>query len=232
MKPVSTHGARPVHVVRCLSCRSSARPVSRRPWRAHPWAMLPTDHARQRLTGGPPHPALSPSGGEGSSRSMVTQVGSVKPSWRWSVVSLKSWAAKKRRLSSRTRRTPSHRRVKPWRRASRSALVHERARDAAPAMVWMHGEPADVEAAFLLVPKHGAHDDAAVVDDDASALSEVRADRVRRLLQGAGRWVGLSRLSGKGETDQRGDRGGIRYFSRPDAPGLRHTTPRSILTPA
>src|SRR5262249_8469987 len=111
-------------------------------------------------------------------------------------------------------------------------FVHERARDAAPAMVGMHGEPADVEAAFLLVPEHGAHDDAAVVDDGTSALSEVRVDRVRRLLQGAGRWVALSRLSGKREADQPGERGGIRRFSRPDAPGLRHTTPRSILTPA
>src|SRR5262249_61455554 len=94
-------------------------------------------------------------------------------------------------------------------------FVHERARDAAPAMVGMHGEPADVEAAFLLVPEHGAHDDAAVVDDGTSALSEVRVDRVRRLLQGAGRWVALSRLSGKGEADQPGGQGGIRCFSRP-----------------
>src|SRR5215472_3315775 len=86
-------------------------------------------------------------------------------------------------------------------------FVYERARDAAPAMVGMHGEPADVEAAFLLVPEHDAHDDAAVVDNGASALSEVRADCVCRLLQGAGRWVSWSRLSGKGEADQRGDRG-------------------------
>src|SRR5262249_57544328 len=97
-------------------------------------------------------------------------------------------------------------------------LVHERGGDGGAAMVGMDGAPADVEAAFLLVPEHGAYDDAAVVDDGATALSKVRADRVRRLLQGAGRWVGLSRLGRKGKADQRGDRSGIRYVSRADAP--------------
>src|SRR5262249_47811415 len=163
----------------------------------------------------------------GRTRSMVTQVGSVKPSWRWSVVSLKPWAAKKRRVLSGGRGAPGPKRGgRPGGGPRLGSCVSGRA--VAPPG-WAGGpgrraveEPADVEAAFLLVPEHGAHDDAAVVDDGASALFEVRVDRVRRLVRGAGRWVGLPRLSGKGEADQGGDRGGIRCFSRPDAPGLRH----------
>src|SRR5215470_18883226 len=111
-------------------------------------------------------------------------------------------------------------------------LVQERARDAAPAMVWMHGEPADVKSALLLVPEHGAHDDAVVVDDGATTVCEMLADAGGCLLQGA-RWrIGAARLGRKGETDQGSDRRGIRCASRPVGPGRRHTTPRSIRRPA
>src|SRR5262245_25965937 len=99
-------------------------------------------------------------------------------------------------------------------------------------MVWMHGEPADVEAALLLVPEHRARDHAAVIDDGAPTVSEVRTNRVRCLLQGAGRRVGRARLGGKGEADQLGDGRGIGWLSRPEGPKRCHTTPRSIRRPA
>src|SRR5215510_8972661 len=111
-------------------------------------------------------------------------------------------------------------------------LAHERARDAAPAVIGMHREAADVEAGILPGPEHGAHHDAPIVDDRAAALLEMREDCGRRFLQGAGRWVGWSRLRGECEADQLRDGRGIGRGGGPDGPARRHATPRSMRRPA